>query len=114
MGNLRQAGSAVATPHQSRRLGPRQGPPRLGAALFVSLGLLLVSCAREPSLGRPWVNHIRFIGTRDLKPKDIKKRIALSETSWFPFAPKHYFDGAVLESDKRRIRAYYRAHGFFG
>lgn len=115
MGNLRQTGSAVAPPYPSRRLCQRQEPLRFlaGAALLVSLSLLLAGCVREASLGRPWIHDIRFSGTRNIKPKDIKKRIALSETSWFPFAPKRYFDSAVLESDKRRIRAYYRAHGFF-
>ncbi|HEX2570383.1 MAG TPA: POTRA domain-containing protein [Polyangia bacterium] len=116
MGNLRQARSAVAPRYPSCRRGERQGLSwfAAGATLIVGLGLLLAGCAREASLGRPWVHDIRFMGTRNLKPKDIKKRIALSETSWFPFAPKRYFDGAVLESDKRRVRAYYRAHGFFG
>lgn len=115
MGNLRQTGSAVAPPSQSGRLGQRRGMSRVrvGVVICGALGFLLAGCVREASLGRPWIHDIRFLGTRNLKPKDVKKRIALSETSWVPFAPKRYFDSALLESDKRRVRAYYRAHGFF-
>jgi translocation and assembly module TamA len=119
MSNLRRSGCAVAPLDpldRPCRLRPPEGSLRLraGAVLLLSLGLTLTGCAREPSLGRPWVNDIRFTGNQSAKPKDIKKRIALSETSWIPWAPKRYLDSAVLESDKRRIRAYYRAHGFFG
>src|SRR5213078_2408346 len=74
--------------------------------------VLVAGCAHEEAHG-PWVHDIEFHGNRALSGGDIQDVIALEETSWIPLAPKRYFDPLKLEVDRRRIEAYYQAHGFF-
>ncbi|HWE30520.1 MAG TPA: BamA/TamA family outer membrane protein, partial [Polyangia bacterium] len=39
--------------------------------------------------------------------------IALESTSWVPLSAKHYLDPFEVDVDKKRIEAYYAAHGYF-
>jgi outer membrane protein assembly factor BamA len=76
--------------------------------------LTLASCARESAQGRPWIHSIELRGVTQVSPRQLKKKIAISPTRWWlPFAPKKYLDPFAVDDDKRRIEAFYRAHGFF-
>lgn len=82
-----------------------------GAAVLVLL--LAAGCAAEQAEGRPWIHSVRIEGVRRVDKKDLKSRIQVEKTSWIPFAPKKYLDPFTLDLDRRRIEAYYAAHGFF-
>lgn len=82
------------------------------AAAWLSL-LSLGGCAAEKANGRPWVHKIDIEGAKHVDKKDLKSKIALEQTSWIPLAPKKYLDPFTVDLDKKRIEAYYAAHGYF-
>jgi len=73
----------------------------------------LASCAGEASQGRPWVHKVRIDGTHHISQSDLRKHIALEQTSWIPFARKKYLDPFTVDADRERVEAYYRARGWF-
>ena len=80
------------------------------------LGLWLLfagGCAAEKANGRPWIHDLKLEGVKSVKQKDLKSKIALEDTSWIPLSPKHYLDPFEVDVDKKRIEAYYAAHGYF-
>jgi len=78
------------------------------------LSLLLVSgCAAEKANGRPWIRHLRIDGVKSVKESDLRDKIAVEQTSWIPLSPKKFLDPFELDIDKKRIEAYYAAHGYF-
>ncbi len=81
-------------------------------ALWLSL-LLVGGCAAEKANGRPWIHDLKLEGVKHVKAKDLKSKIALEDTSWVPLSPKHYLDPFAVDLDKKRIEAYYAAHGYF-
>jgi outer membrane protein assembly complex protein YaeT len=80
--------------------------------LWLSL-LLAGGCAAEKANGRPWIHDLKIEGVKRVKEKDLKSKIALEDTSWIPLSPKHYLDPFEVDVDKKRIEAYYAAHGYF-
>ncbi len=81
-----------------------------------TLGLWLLlagGCAAEKADGRPWVRHLDIKGTKHVKASDIKSKIGVESTSWIPLSPKHYLDPFEIDLDKKRIAAFYAAHGYF-
>jgi translocation and assembly module TamA len=84
------------------------------ARRIVWLPLLLVAgCAAEKANGRPWIRNLQIKGVKQVKEKDLRSKIALEDTSWVPLSPKHYLDPFEVDLDKKRIEAYYAAHGYF-
>src|SRR5215510_11687665 len=81
-------------------------------ALWLSL-LALAGCAAEKADGRPWVHNFKLEGVKSVKEKDLRDKIALEATSWVPLSPKKYLDPFTVDADKKRIEAYYAAHGYF-
>lgn len=81
------------------------------AALLVVA--LLAGCAGGQAEGRPWVHDLTLRGVKQVKARDLKKKIAVQETSWVPLSPKKYLDPFTVETDRARIEAFYRARGFF-
>ncbi|HEY7954845.1 MAG TPA: POTRA domain-containing protein, partial [Polyangia bacterium] len=85
---------------------------------FAALALVVLTavggCATEKARGRPWVHQLRFVGVRSVKKRDLRSKLAIEKTSWFPLAPKRYLDPLTVDMDRERIEAYYRAHGWFG
>ncbi|MCA1662754.1 MAG: BamA/TamA family outer membrane protein, partial [Myxococcales bacterium] len=81
--------------------------------LWLSLLLLGGGCAAEKANGRPWIRDLKIEGVKRVKEKDLKTKIALEDTSWIPLSPKHYLDPFEVDVDKKRIEAYYAAHGYF-
>lgn len=70
-------------------------------------------CAAEKANGRPWIHDLKLEGVKHVDKKDLRSKIALDDTSWIPLSPKHYLDPFEVDVDKKRIVAYYAAHGFF-
>src|SRR5262245_38477904 len=85
----------------------------LRAIAIAAAGGLCASCAGEPAEGRPWIHSIDIVGNHRFADGQIKERIALEQTSWLPFSPKKFFDPVTLEIDRKRIIAFYAAHGYF-
>ena len=86
----------------------------MGARRFLWLTLLLAGgCATEKANGRPWIRDLRIEGVKSVQKKDLKSRIALEGTSWIPLSPKRYLDPFEVDLDRKRIVAYYAAHGYF-
>ncbi len=81
--------------------------------LLISVLVVTTGCVHEKAEGRPWIHKITFEGVHHVKTGDLKKHIAIDETSWFPFAPKHYLDPFAIDIDRTRIEAYYREHGYY-
>ena len=75
--------------------------------------LLAGGCAAEKANGRPWIHDLKIEGVKSVKKKELRSRIALDDTSWIPLSPKHYLDPFEVDIDKKRIEAYYAAHGYF-
>jgi outer membrane protein assembly factor BamA len=76
--------------------------------------LALAGCAAEKANGRPWVHSLTLEGVKHVSVKDLKSKIAIEKTSWIPFSPNQYLDPFTVDLDKKRIEAYYAAHGYFG
>jgi translocation and assembly module TamA len=89
-------------------------PGRLGALGALLAALAIAGCAGEGAEGRPWVRSVKIVGAHHVDVKDLESRIEVAGTSRIPFARKHYLDPFAVEIDRRRIEAYYQAHGFFG
>jgi outer membrane protein insertion porin family len=82
-------------------------------ALLCATLLCAAGCAAEKANGRPWIHNLTIDGVKNVKAKDLKSKIALESTSWIPLSPKKYLDPFEVDVDKKRIEAYYAAHGFF-
>ena len=74
--------------------------------------LLAAGCGFEKAEGRPWIHDVKLIGVKHVKARDLKGKLALEETSFLRI-PKKYLDPFTIDTDRARIEAYYRAHGFF-
>jgi translocation and assembly module TamA len=61
----------------------------------------------------PVVEDLEIRGAQALSESDIKKRILTSETPWWPFARKSYFDPVEWQSDLQRIERLYQARGYY-
>ncbi len=44
---------------------------------------------------------------------ELRDRLATQQESWFSLSPRHHLDPIELELDRKRIEAYYHAHGYF-
>ena len=75
--------------------------------------LAVAGCAAEKANGRPWVHNVHIEGVKNVKKSDLKDKIALQETSWIPLSPKKYLDPFTVDIDRKRVEAYYAAHGYF-
>ena len=86
-----------------------------GLLLTVAVAAGVVAgCAGEAAEGRPWVNSVELRGVTKVNQSDLKKKLAIVERSWNPLAPKHYLDPFVVDDDRARIEAFYRARGYYG
>jgi translocation and assembly module TamA len=83
------------------------------ARAMLLLGLLAGGCAGEQAEGRPWVHSLTLEGVHNVDADAIKGRIAVQQTSWLPLSPRRYLDPYAVETDRGRIEAFYRAHGYF-
>lgn len=88
--------------------------------LFSALVLigLATGCASKKGLDRPphrpWVHKVYFHGTRQIKEKEVRPKVAVQQSSWFPLSPKRYLEHeTAVEFDRDRITTYYQTRGFF-
>ncbi len=72
------------------------------------------SCAGQKLDQAAVVDDVEIRGTQALSASDIKKRILTTETSWWPFAKKSYFDPVEWQSDLERIERLYQSRGYYG
>jgi translocation and assembly module TamA len=87
---------------------------RHAGALVLLGGWVLIAggCAGERAQGRPWVRDVRFVGVQSIDRKDLATKLAVERSGWLR-CRKKFLDPRAVEIDRRRIEAYYRAHGFF-
>jgi translocation and assembly module TamA len=80
--------------------------------LAVLLGMLGCAHSQEKP-DQPIVKSLRIEGTKHVSEGDLKSKILTSETSWWPWAEKHYFDPNAWQADLRRIERAYQAEGYY-
>ena len=74
---------------------------------------VLVGCASQQKKDTPVVKALRISGNDQISSRQIKKKILTSETGWWPFARKQYFDPVAWQADLERIQRLYAASGFY-
>src|SRR6516225_8450672 len=85
---------------------------RLG--ILSALLLALIGCANsKPKPDEPEVKSLRIEGTKHVSEGELKDRILTSESSWWPFSDKQYFDSTAWQADLRRLIRIYQANGYF-
>jgi translocation and assembly module TamA len=70
-------------------------------------------CAGQETKRGAVVGDVEIRGTQALSESEIKKRILTSETPWWPFAKKRYFDPVEWQSDLARIERLYQTRGYY-
>ncbi|MGC4123171.1 MAG: BamA/TamA family outer membrane protein [Myxococcales bacterium] len=88
-----------------------RGPALL--ALLLAWAALGCATTPRPSPDAPEVRHLTVEGESAVTAKEIQARIVTEGRSWVPFAPKRYYDEAVLETDLKRVLRLYQAEGFY-
>jgi translocation and assembly module TamA len=73
----------------------------------------LVGCASQQKKDTPVVKDVHISGNDEISSRKIKQRILTSQTGWWPFARKQYFDPVAWQADLERIRRFYAANGFY-
>ena len=89
--------------------------PLLSARSLLGLGLAAIAgCSAAKGPHRPWVHKVYFHGIKQLKEKEVRPKVAVQESSWFPLTPKRYLEHPMaVEFDRERITTYYKTRGFF-
>src|SRR5215211_3041488 len=80
---------------------------------LVTGGAAAGGCGNQQKKDAPLVDDLQIRGTRAMSESAVKKKILTSETGWWPFATKHYFDPVEWQSDLARIERYYHARGYY-
>ena len=85
---------------------------RLGS--LSALLLALIGCANnKPNPDALEVKGLRIEGTKQVSEGELKDRILTSESSWWPFSERQYFDPISWQGDLRRLIRIYQASGYF-
>lgn len=89
------------------------GPVRQRCILLVALlvGLLAACAHAEP--GREVLASLEIEGNESIPAGEIEQRLALTETSRWPWEEPSYFDEGTLTGDRRRLLRFYQASGFY-
>jgi len=82
----------------------------LGAALIGALG-----CATGAPIPAdvPEVRSLRIEGAKQVSESELKSKILTSDSSWWPFSARQYFDPNAWQADLRRIIRVYQAEGYY-
>ena len=89
----------------------RVRPTLLGLLLLVGGGC---TTAAQRAQGRPWIHKVYLDGVKQVKAGELRDKIAVQQSPWFPLAPKRYLDHPyAVEVDRARIEAFYQSHGYF-
>lgn len=84
------------------------------ATVAAGLAAVAAGCAAEKANGRPWIHDVELDGVKHVSKKDLASKIQVEGKSWVPLSQKHYLDPFEVDADRKRIEAYYAAHGWFG
>jgi translocation and assembly module TamA len=74
---------------------------------------LLAGCASQQKQPGPVVRDLKISGNDQIASRKIEKKILTSDTGWWPFARKQYFDPVAWQADLERIERLYIANGFY-
>src|SRR4030095_9672665 len=77
------------------------------------LMMVLGACGAGQRRDAPVVTEIDIEGTRAISENQIEKKMLTTETGWWPFARKHYFDPVEWHSDLARIERLYQSRGYY-
>src|SRR4051812_4365132 len=83
------------------------------APILVMSVASLWGCASQQKKDTPVVKDVHISGNDQISSGDIEKKILTTETGWWPFARKQYFDPVSWQADLRRIERLYVANGFY-
>jgi len=87
---------------------------RLSRALLLLKLAALAGCSATKGPHRPWVHKVYFHGIKQLQEKEVRPKVAVQQSSWFPLTPKRFFEHeTAVEFDRERITTYYQTRGFF-
>ena len=76
--------------------------------------MALGGCSVAKGPYRPWIHKVYFHGVHKLKEKEVRPKVAVQQSSWFPLTPKKYLEHPLaVEFDRERIKTYYQTRGFF-
>jgi translocation and assembly module TamA len=70
-------------------------------------------CASQQKQDARVVRELDIKGNRVISDRQIKKKILTTETGWWPFAAKKYFDPVAWQADLKRIERLYISRGFY-
>jgi translocation and assembly module TamA len=74
---------------------------------------LLAACASQQKQAAPVVRDLEISGNEQIPSRKIENKILTSDTGWWPFARKRYFDPVTWQGDLERIERLYVANGFY-
>jgi translocation and assembly module TamA len=84
------------------------------SALFRVMAVtVLGACASQQKQAAPVVRSLEISGSDQIPARKIEKKILTSDTGWWPFARKRYFDSVTWQADLQRIERFYIANGFY-
>lgn len=87
---------------------------RRSSAALLGATLVCSACGGDREPYRPAVHKVYFRGVDQISAKDIRKKIAVQQSSWFPLAPKKRLaHPQAAEFDRERIVTYYQTRGFY-
>jgi translocation and assembly module TamA len=75
--------------------------------------IFVMSCAARQKQDAPVVRDLEIKGNRAISDRQIEKKILTSDTGWWPFARKKYFDPMAWQADLKRIERLYVSRGFY-
>jgi outer membrane protein assembly factor BamA len=84
-----------------------------GAPILIMSVASLAGCASQQKKDAPVVRDVNISGNDEISSRRIKKKILTTETRWWPFASKQYFDPVTWQADLERIQRFYAANGFY-
>jgi translocation and assembly module TamA len=73
----------------------------------------VAACASQEKKDVPIVKDLKLRGNHQISSRQIEKKILTTDTGWWPFATKHYFDPFAWQADLRRIERLYISRGFY-
>ena len=75
---------------------------RGGAPIRVVMAVtVLAGCASRQKPAGPVVRDLKISGNNQIPSRKIEKKILTTDTAWWPFARKQYFDPVTWQSDMK-------------
>ena len=75
---------------------------------------LAAGCGGDREPYRPAVHKVYLHGVKQISAGDVKKKISIQQSSWFPLAPKKRLPHPqAADFDRERITTYYQTRGYY-